>query len=281
MSHRTGTIKSGDVTLFYRHFGKGGATPIIILHGANYYDSADWIDVASALATDREVVAYDKRGFGESTWSPSKDYSHDAISGDIAGLLQHFGWKKAIIMGHSAGGGESILFAARNPGSTAALILVDHCPGRAGSAVPGTGNKLKVYPTAEAALADTSRDKSVQQPARLEKLFKPVEGGFAFKRDPDFGSKAPVTPGWTPKIAADDMWKELAAVKAPTLIIRGTKSDRYNDATVARVAKEFPQIQMVNLDCGHDVAGAAPRELIQTTQRFVAERVDAGKAAAE
>jgi esterase len=281
MSHRTGTIKSGDVTLFYRHFGKGGATPIIILHGVNYYDSADWIDVAEALSKDREVIAYDKRGFGESTWSPSKDYSHDAVSGDISVLMAQAGWKKAIIMGHSAGGGESILFAARSPASTAALILVDHCPGRAGSAVPGTGNKAKVYPTVDVALADTSRDRAVQQPARLEKLFKAVDGGFVYKRDPDFGSKAPVTPGWTPKITADDMWKELAAVKVPALIIRGLKSDRYNDAALGRVAKEFPQIQMINLDCGHDVAGALPRELIQATQRFVAERVDSGKAAAE
>ena len=52
--HRTGRVNSGDVTLFYRIFGKPGATPILILHGSNYYDSVDWIEVASALATDRE-----------------------------------------------------------------------------------------------------------------------------------------------------------------------------------------------------------------------------------
>src|SRR5690349_18373169 len=103
--HRTGTLKSGDVNLFYRRFGKPGATPILILHGVNYYDSADWIDVAGALARDREVVAYDKRGFGQSTWSASKDYSSDAVMADITGLLRECGWPRAIIVGHSAGGG--------------------------------------------------------------------------------------------------------------------------------------------------------------------------------
>ena len=38
---RTGTVRSGDIDLFYRVFGKPGATPIVIFHGANYYDSAD------------------------------------------------------------------------------------------------------------------------------------------------------------------------------------------------------------------------------------------------
>jgi len=49
---RTGTVRSADVELFYRHFG-AGSQPILILHGAGYYDSADWIEVAAALAVDR------------------------------------------------------------------------------------------------------------------------------------------------------------------------------------------------------------------------------------
>ena len=53
VAQRTGTVPSGDVKLFYRVFGKPGATPILIFHGANYYDSADWIDVGGALASDR------------------------------------------------------------------------------------------------------------------------------------------------------------------------------------------------------------------------------------
>ena len=72
--HRTGTVQSGDVSLFYRHFGAGGWVPMLIYHGANYYDSADWIGVADALSSDREVVAWDTRGFGNSGWSASKDY---------------------------------------------------------------------------------------------------------------------------------------------------------------------------------------------------------------
>ncbi len=89
VAQRTGRINSGDVSLFYRAFGSPGATPILILHGSNYYDSYDWIGVATALAADREVVVHDKRGWGESTWSPSKDYSYDAFARRHAGGDRH------------------------------------------------------------------------------------------------------------------------------------------------------------------------------------------------
>ena len=80
--HQTARVNSGDVSIFYRVLGARGRTPIVIMHGANYFDSYDWIGVAGVLASDRQVVAFDRRGWGESTWSPSKDYSIDAHVSD-------------------------------------------------------------------------------------------------------------------------------------------------------------------------------------------------------
>ena len=57
-THRTGSATSGDVELFYRRFGHPGEIPVLILHGDNYYDSYDWIEVASAISEDRAVVAF-------------------------------------------------------------------------------------------------------------------------------------------------------------------------------------------------------------------------------
>ena len=51
--HKTGTVKSEDVEIFYRAFGAPGKTPVVILHGLSYF-SYDWIDIAAALASDRE-----------------------------------------------------------------------------------------------------------------------------------------------------------------------------------------------------------------------------------
>src|SRR5262245_65976653 len=99
---RTGRVNSGDVSLFYRVFGAAGRTPVLIMHGANYFDSYDWIGVAAALAGDREVASYDKRGFGESGWRPSKDDSVDAHMGDPLAVVGQRGSARPVRVGHCA-----------------------------------------------------------------------------------------------------------------------------------------------------------------------------------
>jgi pimeloyl-ACP methyl ester carboxylesterase len=275
--HRTGTVRSGDVNLFYRVFGKPGATPVLIFHGANYYDSADWIEVGTALGSDREVLAWDTRGFGKTGASPSKDYSIDTHMADVVALLDHLGWRKVVAMGHSMGGGRSILFSSRFPDRVAGLVIVDHCPGR-GGAPPGTkpsiGNKQPVFATIDAAQKEMSRDTNTPSGsparARLDEILKPVAGGYTFPRDPDYMNPVPVGgEGRQPRIVVEDMWKELAAVRGPILLVRGTRSDRYDEASLAKVAREFPRIKRIDLECGHDVAGGAPQGLVDGVRQFL------------
>lgn len=133
----TSSVDSGDVNLFVRQFGlRTGRMPLLILHGANYYDSADWIDVGRQLGRDREVRAFDARGFGNSTWSPSKDYGLATVLDDVRAVIDHAGWQRAVIIGHSRGGSQALLAAARMPEIIAGLVLVDCNPGR-GFGPPG------------------------------------------------------------------------------------------------------------------------------------------------
>ena len=136
--HETGTLSSGDVTIFYRVFGKPGRAPVLIMHGANYFDSWDWMEVADGIATDREVCCYDKRGFGNSTWSESKDYSLDAHVQDAMAVVGKLGWQKFIPMGHSASGRLSIAIAANFPDRVAALIAASSVGGVEGAGQLGT-----------------------------------------------------------------------------------------------------------------------------------------------
>src|SRR5436190_19373560 len=99
----SGRVHSGDVSIHFRRLGNKGETPILIVHGLSYF-SYDWLGVAQALAAEREVIAMDMRGFGDSDWSPARDYSVPTMAQDIVNLLDHAGWKRAILMGHSMGG---------------------------------------------------------------------------------------------------------------------------------------------------------------------------------
>ena len=271
-SHETGTLWSGDIDLFYRHFGKAGSTPLLIAHGANYYDSADWIGIADQLAAEREIVAWDTRGFGRSGWSASKDYSWDAEMSDILAVMDRFGWKKAVILGHSFGGAYAILFSALFPDRTAGLVIVDHCPiGPQGNPLPpvqSIHNKAKVYPSREAALPELSRDISVPQEARLAEFMTAADGGFVLRRDPNFANRVPVG-GGPPKIVVEDMWKELGKVAAPTLLIRAKKSDRYPPPALERMKRDHSRVQIAEFDCGHDVVAGAPAELVGELKTFL------------
>src|SRR4051794_34158522 len=163
--HRTGKIQSADVALFYRAFGpenSSGKTPIIILHGSNYFDSYDWIGVASGLAHDRQVVVFDHRGFGHSGWSEYKDYSLDALFSDIINVSAHFGWKRPAIMGHSKSGRLGIFFAAYFPKHLSHPIVANTEMGKGnpGEQKVSVENATKFLKTVEQAMAPPAEKKN-------------------------------------------------------------------------------------------------------------------------
>ncbi len=274
--HRTGRVNSGDVSLFYRVFGKPGATPILILHGSNYYNSVDWIEVAGALATDREVVTPDRRGWGESTWSPSKDNSLDALIDDMLAVIRVMKWSKLIVMGHSGAGPTIISFAANFPGVVSKLVLVDSQMNREESARTGKsiGNPPYVYESIEAAMAKfkfSNPPRLAWDRKRAEQAFVKVDNGLMLKRDPDGSNRQPIGEGASlPRRPVREMWEELGMVKVPMIIVRGNRSSRYPPATVERLEKNYPHIPHAVVDSEHDVAGQAPDALIGHVRKFIA-----------
>ena len=274
---RNGRVNSGDVSISYRAFGMRGATPILLMHGANYFDSYDWIGVAEALATDREVASFDKRGFGESGWSPSKDYSVDANMGDILAVIRELGWEKPIVVGHSASGRLSIAFAANFQDKVSRLIIVDSGMAReeGGGNRPTTGNPPLVFESVEATMAHFAK---LSNPPRIshdreraQAALVKVEKGYMLTRDPDFQNTKPQGEGASlPQRAARDVWQDLAAVKCPTMMLRGLRSDRYTPEIIARISHDYPRIEWATANSQHDVADQAPQELVATIRKFAA-----------
>ena len=280
-THRTGMIPSGDVELFYRAFGPPGSsanrTPLLIMHGSNYFDSYDWIGVSEGLAQDREVVAFDRRGFGHSQWSPNKDYSLDALFGDIVNVVDHFGWERPAIMGHSMSARLVIFFAANFPDYVSHLIVADSQLSNAG---PGAykvsaDNKREVFESVDAAMASLvdrhSPPRFSLDRARAELALDTVDGGYALKRDPNHGNTQSQAPGAPkPKYCDLDLWQALADVQCPITMIGGLKSDRYKPEYCDRIAKDFPQTTMETVDSRHDMAYEAPDEVVEVVRRVLA-----------
>ena len=275
---RNGRVNSGDVSIFYRAFGMRGGTPILLMHGANYFDSYDWIGVAEALATDREVATFDKRGFGESGWSASKDYSVDANMGDILAVIGELKWERPIVVGHSASGRLAISFAANFPEKTSRLVIVDSGLAReegGGAERPTIGNPPMVFESVEAAMAHFAKlsnpPRISHERARAQAALVKVEKGYMLRRDPDFQNSKPQGEGANlPRRASRDVWQELAAVKCPTMVVRGLRSDRYTPEIIARISRDYPSIEWATVNSQHDVADQAPQELVAAIRKFSA-----------
>jgi esterase len=270
---RNGRVNSGDVSIFYRAFGARGGTPILLMHGANYFDSYDWIGVAEALASNREVATFDNRGFGETGWSPSKDYSVDANMGDMLAVIAELKWDRPIVVGHSASGRLSISFAANFPDKISLLVVVDSGLAREEAGGARTGNPPLVFESVEAAMAHFAK---LSNPPRIshdreraQAALVKVEKGYMLKRDPDFQNTKPQGEGANlPQRASRDVWQELAAVKCPTMIVRGLRSDRYTPEIIARISRDYPSIEWATVDAQHDVAAQAPQELVAAIRKF-------------
>ena len=101
--------------------------PIILLHDSLGSVSL-WRDFPAQLseATGRDVIAYDRLGFGESDANPStldpKTFVADEAESGFAVLIAGLGLERFVLFGHSVGGAMAAVCAARFNDRCEALI---------------------------------------------------------------------------------------------------------------------------------------------------------------
>lgn len=109
-------LTTGDIQMRYQVSGDGDA--VILLHGwGNSLES--WHFLFPELAANYKTVRYDRRGFGKSGGSP--DVSLDPV--DLCLLMDSLKIEKAVIIGHSQGGGSALGFALAYPDRLTGLVL--------------------------------------------------------------------------------------------------------------------------------------------------------------
>src|SRR5262249_2077021 len=105
-----------------------GAGPLVVLlHGFPecWYS---WRHQIPALAPRFRVVAPDLRGYNESDKPAGvAAYSLTELVADVHGLIEAFGERGAVIVGHDWGGGVAWTFAMEHPEATRRLVVMN-CP---------------------------------------------------------------------------------------------------------------------------------------------------------
>jgi pimeloyl-ACP methyl ester carboxylesterase len=115
-------VPGAGVTLA-AHEWAGRGPAVVAIHGLTANHRC-WDSVAAALVPDVRLIAYDLRGRGESD-KPSTGYSLAIHGEDLAALLEHFGLRRVVLVGHSLGASIALRFAVTRPRAVARLVLID------------------------------------------------------------------------------------------------------------------------------------------------------------
>jgi non-heme chloroperoxidase len=105
-----GTENSAEVKLFYTDQGKGQT--VVLIHGFPL-DAGSWgKQQAALLDAGYRVIAYDRRGFGQSSKTRAgSDY--DTFADDLGALMHTLDLEKVVLVGFSMGTGEVARYFTR------------------------------------------------------------------------------------------------------------------------------------------------------------------------
>ena len=210
-------VEIGGATLAGLEQGEG--LPVVFLH-AGVCDKRMWLDQMQAVAdAGWHAVAYDRRGYGETT-SPDEPFSH---LDDLEALLDALDIHAAVLVGCSMGGGLAVDFALAHPGRVIGLVLV-------GTSITGapwsaTAEERAIEMAEEDAWerGDLDLINKVQAHEWLDgpRTQSGRVGGAARVLFLDMNAKALEKPQLTQEEGRPDAWGRVEDINAPTLLMVG------------------------------------------------------------
>jgi lipase len=94
-------VSSGDLAVF--QYGNGTGQPVLLIHGVTSSNRAFQLFADSLIARGKAPFAVDLRGRGDSNSLPGP-FGMKQHARDMAAVIDHFGWSKPDVIGHSMGG---------------------------------------------------------------------------------------------------------------------------------------------------------------------------------
>lgn len=108
---------SGAARLAYTVSGEG--QPVLLLH-AGITDKRSWAPLVDALGSGYRAIAFDRRGFGETSCEPEP---HSEVN-DALAVLDAEGVEAAVVIGASTGGSNAVDLTLSHPERVHALVLI-------------------------------------------------------------------------------------------------------------------------------------------------------------
>ena len=94
-------VFGGDLAVF--QYGDGSGVPVLLIHGVTSSNRAFQLFADSLIARGKAPFAVDLRGRGDSN-NLQAPFGMKQHAQDMAAVIDHFGWNKPDVIGHSMGG---------------------------------------------------------------------------------------------------------------------------------------------------------------------------------
>ena len=250
--------------LHFKQLGHG--EPLVLLHGL-FGQSDNWFGVAPKLAEKFHVFIPDLRNHGHSPHHAEMDYP--LMAADVEKFFAAQKIEGASVIGHSMGGKVAMQFALDFPARVKKLVVVDISP----RAYTRSHDKiftallalnLAAFQTRqqiEDALASEIPSLSLRR-FLLKNLSRDEHGKFIWKMN-----LRGVAENYSRLGEVLNAGKQFFA---PTLFVRGGKSDYINAADVLAIRQQFPAAQIQTIvTANHWVHADAPDEFVLIVLDFL------------
>ncbi|WP_240642058.1 alpha/beta fold hydrolase [Microbacterium sulfonylureivorans] len=265
--------------LRYTPEGSPDASPVVtFLHGAGL-NAHTWD--TTILGLGLPALAIDLPGHGDSSWRDDFAYVARVLAPDVAAGMDAWTDVPQVLVGQSLGGLTAAAVAASRPDLVRELVVIDITPGVDPNAGPTQIRDFFAGPTDWA-----SRDELVDRALAFGLgggTRRKAERGVFFNSRvrPDgrvewkhhFAHLAAATAAAGPDAVAaaepsdavsavlgESGWEDLAAVAAPTTLIRGARG-YVTEADAAQFAERVPEASVLVVPAGHNVQEDIPKDL--------------------
>lgn len=115
-------VQGGELAVF--QYGNGDGTPVLLIHGVTSSNRAFQLFADALIARGKAPFAVDLRGRGDSN-SLQGPFGMRQHAADMSAVIDHFGWNKVDVIGHSMGGFVAAALVGLYPDSVGEVVFAD------------------------------------------------------------------------------------------------------------------------------------------------------------
>jgi pimeloyl-ACP methyl ester carboxylesterase len=266
------SLHANGVELHYAEAGPADGPVLLLIHGTLGDQRSFAAQMAPLAAAGHRVIALSLRHCWPDAWREDGDFRIATHVADVAAFLRALGGAPAAVLGHSRGGHIAFRLAQHHPGLVRALILAEPGGERAPCLGGAPGANAQASAFTEAARMIAAGDEE----GGLRRVAEHTGGPGAWERRPEerkaiSRANARTLLGQMHEAREPYRRAEAEALRAPTLLLQGARTEPAFVANVAALAGAIPGVRVeIIADATHGLPYEQPAAVNAAVRGFLA-----------